>query len=66
MSWGLIECSGRASQSWSSSLEDVSGMLGAPAWATDEISSYKEAQFLSSLKGAVFRQKGTLSSVNTE
>lgn len=41
-------------------------MLRAPAWAADEIASYKEAQFLSSLKGAVFRQKGTLSSVNME
>lgn len=49
-----------------SSLEDVSGMLGAPAWAADEILSYKEAQFLSSLKGAVFRQKGNLSLVNME
>lgn len=41
-------------------------MLRAPAWAADEIASYKEAQFLSSLKGTVFRQKGTLSSVNME
>ena len=41
-------------------------MLRAPAWAADEILLYKEAQFLSSLKGAVFRRKGTSSSVNME